>query len=174
MPRVRRRRIKREVDQLLAGTRISAPPVDVDAVAAWKGAVVRKAPLEQELSGLLHRRGEQMVIGINTRHVPRRQRFTLAHEIGHWLLGHGDTVVDKNPGVLRRDTVSSSAVDSDEIEANAFAAELLMPEEWIRSDAGQTVLGPMDEDLVNELADKYDVSTQAMTFRLVNLGLMKT
>ena len=169
MPRVRRSLILRKVGELLR----DAPrkqAIDVDQVALSLGADVRRRRLDAGLSGLMRRRGQHVVIGINEVHSPTRQRFTLAHELGHWLLNHGDTVVDT---VERRDELSSQGINVNEMEANAFAAELLMPGEWLRDDGPPRMLSPLDEDAIRGLATKYEVSLEAMTFRLINLGLME-
>ena len=73
------------------------------------------------------------IIGVNALHHPNRQRFTIAHECGHLILHKPQITkevhVDKalaSP-MLMRDSVSAAGVDEMEIEANLFAAELLMP-----------------------------------------------
>src|SRR3954470_4270018 len=69
------------------------------------------------------------IIGINSSHPETRKRFTIAHEMGHLVLHQLDQVhVDKQFLVKLRDDISSQAIDPHEIEANAFAAALLMPE----------------------------------------------
>ena len=73
-----------------------------------------------------------------------------------------------------RDDVSTMGVDDDEKEANLFAAELLMPESFVRKDlAGYTTLDLYDDDFLPELARKYGVSVQAITFRLQYLGYIE-
>ena len=169
MLRVRRSLIVHKVGELLRG----APrkkAINVDAIARKLGADVRRRSLDAGLSGLMHRQGQHVVIGINEGHSRARQRFTLAHELGHWLLNHGDTVVDT---VERRDELSTQGTNVNEMEANAFAAELLMPGDWLREEVPPRMLSPLDEDVIQCLAEKYQVSREAMTFRLINLNLME-
>jgi Zn-dependent peptidase ImmA (M78 family) len=126
---------------------------------------------------MVHRRGEKSaVIGVNSTHSRTRQAFTIAHELGHLLL-HGDVEVhiDERRLLGRRDQVSSKAVDPREIEANQFAAELLMPEDLIRS----AVVSVVDrhpeitvEDAIVLLARSFRVSELAMTHRLNNLRIL--
>lgn len=172
MPRVRRALIERRVLELLDQSGLLQPPVDVYAVAERLGLDVRTRPLDKELSGFMQRTDGGAVIAVNADHTPNRQRFTLAHELGHWSLDHGDAVIDSH---LYRDQLASAGENVVEIEANTFAASLLMPAEWLRDDVpASRVLGPLDEDVTDDLARLYQVSQQAMAFRLMNLGLMKS
>lgn len=111
----------------------------------------------------------QTVIGVNSLHHPNRQRFTIAHELGHLLLHKDEVHIDRSFRVNRRDEVSSLAVDPDEIEANRFAAELLMPYNLVMADLLECEIDLEDEDEIRRLAKKYEVSLQAMTHRIINL-----
>lgn len=99
---------------------------------------------------------KKYVITVNAKHHENRQRFTIAHELGHYALNHGS-----KEDVLYRDGNS----DPDEIEANAFAAEILMPSAIIRH-----LIFERDITTVQELAHKLWVSEQAILYRLKNLG----
>lgn len=100
------------------------------------------------------------VIVVNANHYKNRQRFTMAHELGHYALNHGD-----KEDTLYRDSELENTPD--EIEANAFAAEILMPAGVIRHLVFKDGI-----TRVQELANKLWVSEQAMLFRLKNLGLI--
>ncbi|MNC97496.1 hypothetical protein D3C83_151680 [compost metagenome] len=70
-----------------------------------------------------------------------------------------------------RDDVSSQGTDHAEREANYFAASLLMPKAFLKSDlAGTDSLDLLDDDFLHELSRKYGVSVQALLNRLKNLG----
>lgn len=171
--RPRYSRVRREVSELLARFSVSAPPVPVEDIARGLGAKVSYSNFDNEISGLLVRRAGSIVIGVASEQPENRQRFTIAHEIGHLLL-HGEGVsdevhVDKHFRVHLRSSLSSTAEDVGEIEANAFAAELLMPEAFVRRDAKMLMLDFDDPGQVQELAQAYRVSSQAMTYRLMNL-----
>lgn len=162
------RALQKMAMSLLKNARITAPPVNVHAVAAALGATVQPEFAEDDLSGALHRTTAGPIIGVNASHHPNRQRFTIAHEIGHVVLHEGeDLFVDR---VFRRDGRSSAAVDPVEIEANKFAASLLMPEEFLLADVSGLKL-PLTCEAVEELSRRYQVSQQAMTFRLDNIGV---
>ena len=105
---------------------------------------------------------------------PRRQRFTIAHELGHWFLHPGRPyTVDSTIRVNRRDDLSSLATDREEIEANAFAASILMPEDLVQ--AAAQIVGSIGartaKEAIVRLANRFEVSEDAMSFRLHNLGL---
>ena len=100
-------------------------------------------------------------IYVNGDDVPVRRRFTLAHELGHWvcqcLEGKGA------PVMCRAEDVSEGIGRALEREANVFAAELLMPEPAVRAKFASNA----------DLADNFGVSTEAMGWRLYNLGLIE-
>jgi Zn-dependent peptidase ImmA (M78 family) len=175
MPRPRVRNAETKACDLLARQGIDTPPVAVDEVAASLGVAVRKQPLEENVSAVLVLKpGGTPVIGVNAHHHANRQRFSIAHELGHFVL-HGETselFVDEFM-VRFRDAKSSLAIDPKEIEANTFAASLLMPEHMLRADLTKREFSALDEAAVRSLALRYGVSEQALTFRLVNLELLE-
>lgn len=145
-------------------------------IARKSGVRLAVESLEGDLSGFLYRDAAQKIIGVNTQHASVRQNFTVAHELGHFLLHDQEQLhLDRAFSTIRlRDHRSSQGVDSAEKEANLFAAELLMPQEFLRADlAGKDVLDLYDEDLLPDLAGRYRVSVQALTFRLQYLGYVE-
>jgi Zn-dependent peptidase ImmA (M78 family) len=169
-----RRHAEARAEKLLVEHQVDELPVPVEVLIGLAGARLVRQRMEQEVSGMTYRTDTESVIGINSTHHPRRQRFTAAHELGHLLLHTGrPLLVDSSIRVSFRDQVSSQATDKEEIEANAFASALLMP------------VGPLHEQvtelqrrgvrarerLVNELATRFDVSAEAMGYRLLNLGM---
>lgn len=153
---------------------IKNAPVDVEQVADYLGIAVRKTPTEDEVSGFIFRQpGGATIIGLNSLHHPNRQRFTLGHEIGHFVLhDHDLEEVHVDKFVLQfRDATSSNGDNSKEIEANRFSAELLMPKAFLESDVQEFGLHDLhDDNTIKQLAKKYQVSVQAMTTRLTSLG----
>ncbi|WP_313644868.1 ImmA/IrrE family metallo-endopeptidase [Pseudomonas sp.] len=92
-----------------------------------------------------------------------RQRYTIAHEIAHWLLGH----VKPGEYAHRDPSDPYAVVDPREIEANRFAAQLLMPEHVVRHMANQVPPNRRRE----VLAQQFFVSEAAMGYRLQNLNI---
>jgi Zn-dependent peptidase ImmA (M78 family) len=159
--------------RLLERVMITSPPVPVEKMAEHLGIEVRFVPFEGELSGILTAVPHGVIIGVNKSHTRARQRFTIAHEIGHYLLHqHDDIHIDRRFPARRRDEVSGQAIDPEEIAANAFAAELLMPAVFLNDDLEGRRIDYADEKQVEDLARRYEVSVQAMTFRLTNLGYL--
>lgn len=164
---------KEAARNLLSEAKVNKPPVPVERLARLRGAQVRYEPLDGDLSGMLFREGARAIIGVNASHPKSRQRFTIAHELGHLEL-HQPTefFVDHRFLVRRRDGLSSQAVNHEEIEANGFAAELLMPSLMLEKDLAGFDVDYEDEELTRWLADRYKVSLQAMAIRLSALGLL--
>jgi Zn-dependent peptidase ImmA (M78 family) len=169
---IRRRRIERLVEELLAVHRIEDAPVPVGVIAKSRGARIFYRSLDHDVSGFLYRDRDQAVIGVNTHHPPARQTFTTAHELGHLLLHDQEQLhVDHGFRLRLRDDVSSQGTDNAEREANYFAASLLMPRAFLESDLAATdSLDLLDDEFLYELSRKYGVSQQALLNRLKNLG----
>jgi Zn-dependent peptidase ImmA (M78 family) len=148
------------------------PPVPVSDLAGLLNLRVIVTPLQNGVSGALINDGGKCYIAVNSEHHRNRQRFTVAHEIGHYSLAHGlDDHVDREFIVIMRDESSSTADNSLEIAANQFAAALLMPREFVFRDFAR--IGKFDDESITRLALKYQVSELAFQLRLRNLGLIQ-
>jgi Zn-dependent peptidase ImmA (M78 family) len=134
------------------------------------GAQVRYSPFDDDLSGMIYIKDGIPIIGVNSLHHPHRQRFTIAHELGHLEL-HREMItskvhVDKDFPVLMRDPKSARGTEKVEIEANQFAAELLMPEALIKQALESEPFDIDDDSPIEELAKKFRVSRQALEYRI--------
>jgi Zn-dependent peptidase ImmA (M78 family) len=146
------------------------PPIDARALAERLGINVQIRPFEDNLSGLVIAANEEAVIGVNSNHARVRQRFTIAHEIGHFVLHRSEkTFFVDEASIFFRES-HSPAEAALEREANAFAAALLMPETAVRELAGDYV-DIHDEAAIRRLAREFAVSPQALMIRLSNLQL---
>ncbi len=178
---VRRKYVRTLVERILNVNGIDKPPVPVENLVATLGADLRYEPANDDLSGFLIRdpkKNQRAIIGVNLNHATNRKRFTVAHELGHFLMHQGDMVhVDRFNAVFQvklRSEEASKGTDIEEIEANLFAAELLMPASFLKLDLDS--MQPQDiedEEALRKLASIYEVSLQALTFRLVYLGYVK-
>jgi Zn-dependent peptidase ImmA (M78 family) len=162
--------------QVLDELRIHAPPVPVVQIAQANGVVVLYQPFDGDLSGMLYREGARKVIGVNASDADVRKRYTIAHELGHQFLHPGrDVWIDRNVRVNFRNAESGLAINREEIQANAFAAELLMPSKWIITEASMRVRTRQARNvrqLIDGLSRHFLVSRRAMEYRLINLGLI--
>ena len=108
---------------------------------------------------LIHVPPGRPVIAVNSNRPLCRRRFSVAHELGHYVLGHNSLVFSESGGggMIKRDPRQERA-------ANAFAAEFLMPKKRLAREAHRYSL--------RALARRYLVSMQAMEIRLKELGLV--
>ena len=145
--------------ELLRKAGVDDVPVPVYDLARDCGALVLEPQMSDGLSGLVFEVDDGAVIAINSRHAPNRRRFSVGHELGHYLLDHHDR--------FHIDVDDSDDPGYDwQVErlANQFAAEVLMPRDLVAAHYNQT-------NDAYELANRFQVSELAMGFRLVNLGL---
>lgn len=137
-------------------------PVDPIEIARQLGIKVYTAGLEEGVAGMLVKRpARDPEMYINGADSLNRQRFTAAHELGHYVK-HVAAGEDNWEHVDYRDALSSKGTDPDEVFANQFAASLLMPRAEVER---------LEEKFKSPtaLAYEFGVSPDAMSFRLVNL-----
>lgn len=173
-----------DAEALLRSHGLFAAAVNVEALVTSLGIDLRREAMEDEVSGLLVIKSGRSMILVNADHPPNRQRFTVAHEIGHFVL-HAQRSVDSlyvdrrfatfQPGQQPVYTRATNSGDpKQEREANKFAADLLMPKELILESIRRNALDPSDEQDVGRLAGTFLVSEQAMLYRLQNLSLLSS
>ena len=174
---VRRKHIRSLARHLLDAHRIESYPVHVEEIVKALEIQVKYEPADNELSGFLLRdlRHQKAIIGVNRQHPQTRQRFTIAHELGHFLLHEREKLhVDRLFQIQLRNQNSTTGTSEEEKEANLFAAELLMPAHFIHRDLATIEALDLEDDLIiPDLAKMYKVSTQAMTLRLSYLGYIQ-
>lgn len=139
-------------------------PVKVGALAAELGLGVVRSTLQPGISGQIGPSGEYpagFLIKVNRHESKSRQRFTIAHEIGHYILHRERIGLGITDTVLYRSKLSSNL----EVEANRFAADLIMPMIQIRKKLAEIGRG-IDRTVASEMAAIFDVSTDAMEIRL--------
>lgn len=139
-------------------------PVDVEDIARKMGAIVHHRTDMDDTSGIIAVQDGAPVIYVNNYDASVRQRFTIAHELGHWALRH----ITEEGEVLPRDSRLTYSMSSSwiEREANQFAAALLMPAEYV-----EYVMQTGEAVTLAELSRLFGVSNTAMQFRVRNLGL---
>jgi Zn-dependent peptidase ImmA (M78 family) len=143
-------------------------PVDVIAVSKANRVEVLEGTFPDRLSGVVTKDGARIAIYVNRTHATVRKRYTVAHELGHVLLGHlqgGRAALEDETGQLFLFRSSEAAGWPREVEANQFAAALLMPRPAVAA-AVEEAANPIDPGL---LAHRFWVSEAAMTIRLQTL-----
>src|ERR1700757_93534 len=128
---MQRQNLEERAERTLRDTDAYQVPVPIHLVAQRLNLTLEAAALGDKVSGMLVVDGDQGAIGYNSAHARVRQRFTISHEIAHYLLharrsGKAQLFIDKQVAYMRNEQ-SSAGVDSEEIEANKLGAALLMP-----------------------------------------------
>lgn len=149
-------------------------PVPIVTIATELGIDVYETDeFKDDLSGSIKKEGDRFIISVNKNQPPYRKRFTIGHEIGHFLkhqdkidinIEHVDAVKQPAPELHREDGVALTNDEKKiEREANEIAADLLMPREaFLREWEKATD--------VAEVAKKFDVSVSAATVRGLKLA----
>lgn len=168
-------RARSSAERLRQRLRLREAPIDVDRVVRALGLRVFYESLGEDVSGLLIWCPKPAVICVNRDLPEPKQRLVIAHEMGHVYLGH-EFSPDQYVHVDRRfdryrDCIAAGLSEQD-LEANAFAGELVIPTKLLSEavlDIGNT---PLTEEHIQNLATRFDVTVQHMTIRLSRLGLI--
>lgn len=165
--------IERKAVDLLKETNSFRVPVPIKSVIKALNIAINPYDLGGDVSGVLVIDEDNFKIGYNSTESYVRQRFTLAHELGHFILHKNENqkvFVDTVTYMFRK--ANSRTKDYKiEMEANKFAAAILMPSALLKEKMKILDDGFInDHDLIIELAKLFKVSQIAMTFRLNNLG----
>ena len=140
-------------------------PIPVDSIAIDLLGLAVEEDDSLEVSGMLVPADQQIWLnGREARQSPGRRRFTVAHEIGHWICHFERGRFE--PQYCRSEDIGVGIGRTREREANAFASQLLMPEALVRREAEALRLN------VHALARRFDVSLPAMKVRLSQLSLL--
>lgn len=174
-----RQYIEKKADEVLEQTNSMSMPINIKSVAEKLGLQVVPYELGDDISGVLLVKDGRTTIGYNLKQVGNivRTRFTIAHELGHYILKHerGGLFVDdykRHFAATFRNEESSTGEDIQEREANAFAAAILMPKKILINKVSTHRLDFTDDKNLKSLADEFKVSQIAMSYRLANLGIL--
>ncbi len=151
--------VRAEIDEYL-----SEYPVKLGSIAKRLGVKVLLSTLPRGTSGQIGQENGDFVIRINRHEAKHRQRFTLAHELAHFLL-HRDRVEAANgwsENVLLRAPDQPMQI---EYEANRLASDLVIPSAQL-SEATAEYSGPMTPEVIEDLARRFGVSTAAIEIKL--------
>lgn len=159
-PEVAEARVAREA----LGLGLAGPLDDILRAIEEDGEVpVAVLDLPDDLAGLFRRRKGQALIAINGNHAFVRQRFTLAHEFGHYRLGHG-TVIDGADFAWSK--------DPKEVQANYFAGEFLAPRQavyaWLEAQGDPSV----DLEVIVRFGCRFGLSAKAARVRFESASVI--
>lgn len=139
----------------------NSTPVPIDRIIHDIGIPLSRKPMADNISGYIERQNGSYHIVVNANHAETRQRFTAAHELGHYIYhrdllgeGVGDDRAYRAEGT---DRPNSNIRPLHERQANSFAANVLMPRHRLID---------VDGESTAELAARFAVSKQAMGIRL--------
>ena len=144
-----------------AKNNIRTEPLDISSLAQLLGIKMIFEPMKGDDSGSLkkNKKTDEWVMKVNSLHHPNRQRFTIAHELGHFIKDSANQD-EFSDTVFFRNGESNPM----EVAANQFAAELLLPEESFRKYVEST------SSKVEDIADHFHVSSLAVRIRAKQLG----
>ncbi len=172
------RKSEKEASTLISKYKFKEPPISVINIAKDLGINVVPYDLGDGVSGILVVESNKATIGYSVNDSKVRQRFTIAHELGHFILHHKKNqteqlFVDKDFLIKYRGSQNYSHADIlHEQQANAFAAELLMPKSLVEAELiKKDYLELTESELIEALAKVFDVSLIAMSYRLANLNI---
>lgn len=167
---VNKAEIERRVDEILRTNKADTIPVDPVTLANKLGIKIHNAQFSDgSLSGMISKRGENIMILVNQRDSDTRKRFTIAHELGHHflhLMEEDGEFIDETINLFREQLQDGEQRSSKrkEVEANKFASALLMPKYLVKKEFDR------NNDL-SYLARKFGVSESSMGYRINELGL---
>lgn len=154
---------KKGAAELLDELGITRPDeIDVEAIAAYCGAYVVYAPLGSADARIVGS-GTKAVITINSNAIPSRQRFSIGHELGHWMWDRGKMAFSCSAELQDG---RWSGTDK-EARANRFASELLMPSAMFKERASKR---DATLETVSDLANQFQSSLTATAIRFVEHG----
>ncbi len=170
VPFLTQEQIESRARDVLRHHNLTTVPIDPVVLANREGIKVNNAKFSDDnLVGMIIKRGNDISMLVNRSDPPFRKRFTIAHELGHHFLHlmHDGEYVDKEANLFRQQSGGEHELTPArrrEIQANMFAASLLMP-------AHEILRYWEERQSIEDLARIFGVSTEAMGYRITSLGL---
>jgi Zn-dependent peptidase ImmA (M78 family) len=147
---------KNEAERIINKNFITSPPIYLEEIAEGEGLNLAVAEFaEKNVSGFID--FEKKLILVNKYDSISRQRFTIAHELGHWILHQKEIEADRDLVVLYRRPIEGEKNPLEQ-EANCFAANLLVPLCFLQNLVDQNISD-------KEIANIFRVSEAVIAFR---------
>ncbi|HUX22353.1 MAG TPA: ImmA/IrrE family metallo-endopeptidase [Spirochaetia bacterium] len=155
--------VREKARKLLKDSKQLAAPIDLERICRLLGfQYIEVQHFPASLSALCIEQEGTKYAAVNGSHHPHRKRFSLAHELGHWVLGHTRSYsqsavsIDNPPDPHELNRASQQ----EESEANEFAGELLVPLTQLKSELSKG-------KNLEQLSSHFNVSTQVVTIRMI-------
>lgn len=144
---------------------LSEYPVKLGQIAKELGVSIKVSSMNTGVSGQIMQEDGRYIIRVNRHEARERQRFTIAHELAHFLLHK--PVIDSSPeGITDNVLYRSGEPERIEYEANRLAADIVMPMPLIQRVLDDEFGGVVTEATIESLAARFQVSKAAMEIRL--------
>lgn len=175
------RQIENIANDTLLKFNLMKAPVNLELLTKKLKIKIENQDLSDDISGFLLKKDNKDIIGVNKNHPQVRRRFTIAHEIGHFKLHdvesplfvdyfyRGSMLRTKESEKIYRSTHNSNNPTMEK-QANFFAANVLMPKKLVQNEIEKLNDNLSYDDKLERLADIFEVSMQAMDYRLKSLG----
>ena len=152
-------------EQILSDLDISEPAqIDLVRIARSLGAKIK----DRRLDGCEARivgEGDRAIISIDDRVSPHRRRFSIGHELGHWMCHRGQCLACPKESIGQGPANGNAA----EKMADRFAAQLLMPSAMVKKYSKE--INGLSLSMINHIAKTFDVSRSAAALRLVEMDI---
>jgi Zn-dependent peptidase ImmA (M78 family) len=140
----------------------TAKEIDLEAIVWHVGAIVKRRPLDS-CEALIVGNARNSVISVNSTSIPSRQRFSIAHELGHWHHHRGRNLICSG-----RDVDNPGSPLNPEKQADAFASDLILPN-YILGDEVRKRVKRLNLKAVREIAESFEASATATLIKIVSL-----
>ena len=160
--------VRKKARELLESINSDRPPVDLSTCASSIGAIIQKSDNlpPQECGQTIPCRGGQSIIVVNASHLESRQRFTIAHEIGHIMIKQA--LANSERRLFERDLNRFSNKPREEHLCDLFAAELLLPPELLKVSIRRQ--RQISMSVIESLAAEFQASLTATGLRYAQMS----
>lgn len=118
---------------------------------------------------IIHEGSKSIIVINDSNNFKTRRNFTIAHELGHYLMHRGDLILhlDDTTTTSWNNTQSNNKLSRQEAEANTFASEILLPTHLFKDEVFEK---PFSPNLIRLISDKYQVSRSSVIYRFLEIG----
>lgn len=152
---------KNEALKILKGFGYTKPPVNIVEICKEMGLQIYETSFNEQANISGYYDHQNKVIVVNDKDILSRKMFTIAHELGHYVL-HKSYLEKVGQDILYRDSFITPQKDPKEIEANKFAANIMAPKFMLDYYYKNFLNGIFD---IGEIAEVFVLSRQMMTYR---------